>query len=192
MRIQPRLLLTLPLASLLACGSDTPAAPPTVTPPTTTTVPAAATLADLSASVESTEADNQVDCRDGLPVRVTLTNRARAIVLVTGVRRTTTVVSGDCEPGDPFTYSVNRGSVGPESAGVVLDRIIYSNGSGCCFDPTRCGGKCEFETRFDVHTAVGVVPAGGFRFRVKFSERCGACASSGSGARELCRAQPGP
>ncbi len=191
MKIRPRLLLILPLALLPACGSDTPAAPPVVTPPTTVTVPAAATLADLSASVESSEAGHQIDCRDGLPARVALTNRARATVLITGVRRTTTVVSGDCEPGDPFVYPANLGSVGPGSTGVVLDRIIYSNGSGCCFDPARCGGKCEFETRFDVFTAVGVVPAGSFRFRVKFSERCGACASSG-GVRELCRARPGP
>lgn len=189
MRIHIALPLALPML-LVACGADTPAAPPT-TIPTTTTVPAAATLADLSASVESTAAGSQIDCRDSLSARVTLTNRARSTVLITGVRRATTVVSGDCESGDPFTYSANRGSVGPESSGVVLDRVLYSGGSGCCFDPARCGGKCEFEARFDVHTSAGVVPAGSFRFRIKFSDRCGACTTSG-GVREFCRARLGP
>lgn len=165
-----------------ACGGQSPIAPSPPTPPPTTLAPA--TLADLSASV--TSPDRQLSCRDDVHARVTLTNRAASGVLVNGVRRTSSIVSGNCNPAPEFTYAMRPRLVGPNSTSVVFDGSLYSGGSGCCVDPKRCGGTCEIQEEFQVVTGVGSVPAGSFRYRVSYSSSCGACGVTTASATHTC------
>jgi hypothetical protein len=95
-------------------------------------------------------------------------------VLVTGVHKTSSVVSGGCTPAREFTYPVVPRVVDGSSSAVVLDRALYEGGSGCCPFPSGCSGSCDFQETLEVVTEVGVVPAGSFRYNVTFTN-CAAC-----------------
>ena len=68
------------------------------TPPTTLTPPPA-TLADLSATVTSPQFNTNLNCTDNVSATITLMNKARGSVTVSGVRAENRVVSGRCTPG---------------------------------------------------------------------------------------------
>src|SRR5207247_5136353 len=92
-------------AGLTACSSSSqsPVTPPQPTP---TPTPAPATLADLSADVTSPEADQLLSCRDDVHARITLTNNAASGVVVTGVTKTSSVLSGNCFSAPDRTYQI--------------------------------------------------------------------------------------
>jgi len=176
----------IPLALLFTtCGGQNPAAPPSPTPaPTPTPVPA--TLDDLSATVTSSDAGHDLNCRTDVHARVTLTNHAASGVLVTGVLKTSRSVSGGCTAVPDFTYTITPRLVAGNSMSVVMDRTLYSNGSGCCDDPNNCGGSCDIEETFQVVTGIGNVPAGHFQYGIIFAN-CGACTMAGASSSQACR-----
>jgi hypothetical protein len=175
------------LAGLLACGGDSPSGstpPPSTAPPTTLRDP---TLADLSASVSSPQADlRRINCRVDVVARVTLTNRAPSSVSVRGVRRTSRIAGG-CSPAPPFTFAPLVRFVAGNSTAVVLERPLYSDGSGCCFENSRCDGSatCAIEEVIVVDTGVGEVAAGSFVYRVNF-DGCADCDRLTASGRGLC------
>jgi hypothetical protein len=71
------------------------------TPPTTLTPPPA-TLADLSATVDSPQASSNISCTDNVFLTVTLRNAARSSVSVSAVRVEHTVLSGELLPQQPL------------------------------------------------------------------------------------------
>jgi hypothetical protein len=163
--------------TLTACGHTPTTTPPAT--PTPTPTPAPATLADLSADVISGEAGQTLNCRDDVHARVSLTNNAASPVLVTGVFRGSSILHGNCNSAPDFTFQINR-IVGPNTTAAVMDRPIYSSGSGCCSG--RCsGGTCEVLQTFQVVTELGAVPAGRFSYKVEFFDCLGCGASTSAG-----------
>jgi hypothetical protein len=163
--------------TLTACGHTPTTTPPAT--PTPTPTPAPATLADLSAEVISGEAGQTLNCRDDVHARITLTNNAASPVLVTGVFKVGSVLAGRCFSGADITYPITR-TIAPKTTGSVMDRPLYSGGSGCCSG--RCtGGTCEFMETFQVVTELGAVPAGRFSYKVEFFNCLGCGASTSAG-----------
>jgi hypothetical protein len=165
-------------AGLGACGGS-PAAAPTPPPPTTTTTLPPATLADLTAAVTSPEQYKQVNCRDDVHARVTLSNNAASSVVVTGVQMSSNSLSGGCISAADYTYRLRPLIVAGRSASVVMDRSLYDGGAGCCSNPKKCGGKCDIEKVFQVVTEIGSVPAGQVVYTLSF-DGCQACGSTSS------------
>jgi len=181
-----RLAPALPLVvAVAACGGSNPAAAPSPTPLPPTTTLAPATLADLSAAVTSPDQNHQLNCRDDVHARVTLTNRAASGIVATGVRKSSNSLSGGCVSADDFTYRILPQLVAPNSTSVVMDRVLYDGGSGCCTNPKQCGGTCDIEEVFTVVTEIGSVPAGQFVYTLEFSG-CDACGASAT-SRRSCR-----
>jgi len=167
--------------SLAGCGRSTPATPSSPSP-SPTPVPVPATLADLSATVASAQADRLLNCRDDVFVQVALTNRAATSVLVTGVRRVSRTVSGGCSTSESTYHITSLAS--PRVSTVVMSGPLYTGGSGCCGFGIGCDGRytCEFEQTLTVLTALGDVPAGTFNYRVNYVDcvKCpGISAASG-------------
>jgi hypothetical protein len=115
-------------------------------------------------------------CTQSVFVTVTMINRARSAVSVSGVRRQGTAVTPGCQPAGPFTYTPNVPSVGAGATEVLLSRVLYNGQSGCCNG--RCPGTfCEYRETFSVLTSLGEVPAGAVGFGVTF-RNCQPCSSS--------------
>lgn len=169
---------------LTTCGGSNPAAPPSPTPAPTSTPPPAM-LNDLSASVTSVDAGHQLNCREDVHAQVTLANHGEGAALVTGVRKTAQALSDGCRPAPDFTYAITPRRVGPNSTTVVMNRALYSNGSGCCDDPNACSGGCELQETFEVITNVGSVPAGHFAYELRFSN-CDPCQMAGVSSSRAC------
>jgi hypothetical protein len=159
---------------LAACGRSN-VTPPTPPPPTPTPPPP--TLADLSATVSSPEADMRLACRDDVHARVSVTNRAQGAVTVTGIHKTSAVIRGGCREAPDNTYIPSTRIVPGRSTTVIMDRPLYTSGSGCCFDENNCRGNCDFQETFEVVTELGNVPAGRFQINVTF-QNCLICSSS--------------
>jgi hypothetical protein len=175
--------LALAVAGGLAqCGRDAPTRPSPPPPPTTL---APATLAELSAAVTSTEGGRRIGCREDVHAEVSLTNRSRSAVLVTGVRKVNSTRTQGCRPVDDFTYQVVPRLVAGGSTVTVMNTALYTGGSGCCIEPGRCGGTCVFVETFEVATEVGLVPAGSFDYTVEFGD-CIPCGASSSSAGQTC------
>ena len=142
---------------------------------TTTTVPPAVSLANLSATATSPQQGTVLNCNQSAFFTVSLTNTARALVFITGVRLHATTVGGGCSVGSDFTYDVTNSQVGTGTADVLNNQMLFSNGVGCCGRP-GCGGSCSFQFSFTVITNVGEVPAGHIDFGVVF-DGCSICRS---------------
>ena len=174
------------LGGLAACHTGPPSAP-TPTPPPTTLVPA--TLADLSASAASPQAGQQISCKMDVIAQVTLVNHsATGAVSVTGVRKTTQGLSGGCSVGSSsFTYGTAPIGVGPGETVVVMNRALYSGGSGCCSTASACDGSntCGIQESFTALTTVGEVAAGSFSYQVNFLN-CTMCAATMAAAGIRC------
>lgn len=166
-----------------ACGGvETPLVIPTPRP---TPTPAPATLADLSATSVSPEADTAFGCRENVHGRVTIANAGGTSVAVNGVRKHTTVESGGCLPSDDFVYNEGLRFVTPHGTLVAMDGALYASGSGCCPDPDRCDGRtCGIRDTFAVLTGLGEVPAGSFAYRVTF-QNCNGCAGGAVACRPV-------
>jgi len=175
------------LGILAACGGQGPAAPPEPTPPPTTLAPA--TLADLSATVTSPEAGRRLSCSEDVHARLELTNRAASSVSVevSGVRKASQILSGNCSPVPDFTYSTGLRRFAPHGTTVLFDRALYSDGSGCCEDPKHCGGSCKVQQTFQVVTNVGAVSAGAFSYTVVFSSECNECKATVASLSRACQ-----
>ncbi|PYQ16869.1 MAG: hypothetical protein DMF80_03240 [Acidobacteria bacterium] len=146
-------------------------------PPPTTLVPPPATLSELSAAVTSPQHNGNILCTDNVIVTVTLTNRARSSVTVTGVRGESRLVSGNCSAAKPFVYPPLTSTVAAGSTATVLSTPLFSGGSGCCTSRSSCGGSCEFQDVLIVVTSAGEVNAGAVGYAVIY-QNCGACASA--------------
>lgn len=120
-----------------------------------------------------------MNCREDVHAQITLTNRSASRVLLTGVVKTGSVVSGGCTTGVEFHYSPTVAQVFTNSTTIVLDQSLYTDGSGCCPTGSSCGGTCEFKQTFRVGTEVGEVPAGSFNYKVNFSN-CVTCTTTAS------------
>jgi hypothetical protein len=175
------------LGGLAACHTGPPTAPPTPTPPPTTLGPA--TLADLSASAASPQGGQQINCKTDVIAQVTLANHsATGGVSVTGVRKTTQGLSGGCSVGSSsFTYPTAPIGVGPGETVVVMNRSLYSGGSGCCTAASACDGSntCGIQESFTAITTVGEVAAGSFSYQVNFLS-CNTCAATTAAAGIRC------
>jgi len=138
--------------------------------------PTPTTLADLSATVTSPQANASINCSDEVRARVTLTNRGGTTVNVTAILNTTGIPAGDCFGGGDrtFRFSTPR-SVLANSTSVLMDQSIYTNGSACC-DGKGCAGACTFQEGFQVITDIGNVSAGVFNYKV-FFQNCRSCAT---------------
>jgi hypothetical protein len=168
----------------LACGGgSTPTAAPTPTPAPPTTL-AATRLTDLSATLTSPDADARFNCNSDVRANVTVTNRGATSVLITGIRKTSSVTSGRCTAASDFTYTPAARFAPGNSSTVVFDRALYRGGSGCCFGE-GCTGICGFQETLDVVTELGVVPAGSFTYAVTFKNcpTCNSAAATGMPAR---------
>jgi hypothetical protein len=152
------------------------------TPPTTLTPPAA-TLADLSASVVSPQFNTNLICTENVSATVSLTNRARSSVTVSGVRSENKVTSGRCNPGPPFIDVPLVSSVGPGSTATLRNGPLFTGGSGCCNSAGFCDGRdfCQFQQVFTILTSVGELNAGAIGFGVTF-KGCVICSSSAAQA----------
>lgn len=168
-----------------ACGIRNPTAAPSPTPPPTTLAPG--TVADLSASVTSPQAGHLLNCRNDVIAQVTLTNRVASGVAATGVRKTTRSVSGGCMAGTDFTYGIVPIGLGPGESAVVMDRPLYTGGSGCCTEAGACDGRftCGIEQALTVLTTLGEVPAGTFTYDVNFLN-CAACSATAAATGMRC------
>ena len=160
--------------------------PPTTT---TTTLQRTATLADLSAQVTSSQEGKLLNCNDLAFFTVSLTNKAPALVFITGVRLHGTSLTGGCTVGPDFSYPVTNAQVGTGTANVLTNRLLFSGGVGCCSDRSGCRGSCNFQFSFTVLTSVGEVPAGAVSFGVEF-DRCPVCSSLAASGFTLCPARP--
>jgi hypothetical protein len=164
------------------CGKD-PTSSGVPTPPPSTAAPA--TLADLAATLTSPEAGRTLNCREDVHAQITLTNRSASRVLLTGVVKASSVVSGGCTTGGEFHYTPAVAQVFTNSTTIVLDQALYNNGTGCCTAGSSCsGGTCEFQETFRVGTEVGEVPAGSIRYKVTFSG-CVICSTTVSAVASL-------
>ena len=93
--------------------------------------PTPTTLADLSASVSSPQAETSINCTDDVSARVTLTNRGGTGVVVSGVRNTFGIPAGRCFGGGDFTFRPLTSIVFANSTTVILNQSLYPNGPGC-------------------------------------------------------------
>jgi hypothetical protein len=138
-------------------------------------------VADLSASAASAQAGKQINCRKDVIAEVTLANHsATGGVSVTGVRKTTQGLSGGCSVGSSsFTYPTAPIGVGPGETVVVMNRALYSGGSGCCTAGSACDGSntCGIQEALTVITTLGEVAAGNFSYQVNFLD-CATCAAT--------------
>jgi hypothetical protein len=169
--------------SLSRCGNNNPTPVVTAPSPTPTRaptpLPSPATLADLSASVASPQADALINCADDVVARVSLTNHAPASVSVTGIRKSTRIPRGQCGASEDFTYRPSASFAAGGQTTVILNQPLYSGGSGCC---SGCNGQtCKIEQTLTVIAAPGEIPAGTFSYFVNFIG-CQACSSSRSTA----------
>ncbi|HWW94702.1 MAG TPA: hypothetical protein VN375_15140 [Vicinamibacteria bacterium] len=175
------------LGGLAACNTSSTTAGPTPTPPPTTLAPA--TLADLSASTASAQSGQQINCRADVIAQVTLANHsAGGGVSVSGVRKTTQGLAGGCSVGSSsFTYTTAPIGVGPGETVVVMNRSLYSGGSGCCAAASSCDGSstCGIQESFTVVTTVGEVAAGSFSYQVNF-QNCAMCSATMAAAGMRC------
>jgi hypothetical protein len=163
-------------------GSSTPATqPPATLPPT-------ASLADLSATVTSAQQGKVLNCKEPALITVALTNRARALVSVSGVRRHQSSVSGGCTSTNDFTYNVTNPAVGTGTADVLNAQQLFSNGVGCCRAGSSCSGSCHVGFTFTVLTSVGEVNAGAIDYGIVF-ERCSVCSSFQGFGAAVCPTQ---
>jgi hypothetical protein len=160
-------------AVLAASGSSSSLAAATTT---TTPLPPAASLADLSATVTSPQEGGRLNCNENAYFTVSLTNTARALVFVRGVRLHTTSVVGNCTGAPDFTYNVTNSQLGTGTADVLNNQVLFSNGVGCCERPPCGGDACNFRFSFTVLTSVGDVPAGTIDFAILFNG-CPTCSS---------------
>lgn len=165
-------------------GGGQPAA--TVPPITQPTV----TLDMLSASVTSPQRNTNLNCTDDVQATVTLTNRGSTAVAVSGVRRDDRIVFGDCSPAEPETFPSAVRSVGPNETATVLNRNLFSGGSGCCIGGGSCSGFCQIAARLTVVTGVGEVNAGEFGYGVRF-DGCPPCGSSVAASGKSCSKRVG-
>jgi hypothetical protein len=177
---------TCALALLVACGGDgNPAAAVAVRPTPTTTLPPA-TLAELSATSTSPQADGRITCRQAVKTEVRLTNNARSSVVLIGIEHSSRVVSGGCEAAPTYTFTPFIASVGPGQTSTVFNDTLYGVDSGCCPKGSSCsGGSCVLEESMKVLTRVGDVPAGKFRYQLTFKD-CTACSDLTASGRSAC------
>jgi hypothetical protein len=70
---------------------------------------------------------------------------------------------------------------------VVMNRALYSGGSGCCATGSACDGSntCGIQEAFTVITTVGEVDAGSFSYQVNFLS-CNMCAAATAAAGMRC------
>jgi hypothetical protein len=170
------------VALTAALGSSTAAT-------TTTTLPPTASLANLSAAVTSPQQGAVLNCNEPAYFTVSLTNTARALVYITGVRRHSAGVAGNCTQAPDFTYGVTNAQVGTGTADVLTNRVFFSGGVGCCHNPACGGFSCSFRYSFTVLTSVGEVSAGLIDFGVVFNG-CPVCASAASFGAPSCPTKP--
>jgi hypothetical protein len=175
------------LGVLGGCGSPTSTTVSVASPPPPSTTLPAARLADLSASVASPQSGRTLNCREDAVAQVTLTNRGTNAVAVTGVRRTTRVLSGGCGASADFTYARLPSLVGPGRATLVMEEPLYTGGVGCCTSGAGCDGRftCAIEHSFTVLTGTGGVAAGSFGYQVNFLN-CGGCSSLSAASVRSC------
>jgi len=174
------------VTGLLACGGSNPASPPTPAPPTTTLPPVPTTLADLSASVTSPEDGQTFGCKDSVHFKATITNRGATLVIVTGVKKHSSSVKGDCTAGGDFSFPFGVSALPHATTTITDQQLLYSNGTGCCSGGPTCTGICTFKEEFSVVTLLGDVPAGSFQYQVIFGN-CAQCASASADGRGSCR-----
>jgi hypothetical protein len=112
-------------------------------------------------------------------------------VSVSGVRRQATSIQGGCNTSS-FTYTPLTTTVGAGATETLLQRSLYSGGSGCCNGTCR-GAFCEIRENFTVVTSVGEVNAGAIGYGVTF-RGCPQCSSSlaASGVAPDCPAEAAP
>jgi hypothetical protein len=162
-------------------GSTTTTTPqPSTTPPPVTLPPTPTTLADLSASVTSPQANASINCSDDVTARITLVNRGGTAVTVRGILDRSGIPSGRCSGETDFTYRSRVDVALPASSTVVLNGSLYSDGPACC-DGRGCAGSCVFQESFEVITDLGNVPAGLFNYTV-FFQNCRSCTTSAKAA----------
>jgi len=139
--------------------------------------------------VTSPEADRRLSCREDVHARLELTNRAANIVEVSGVRKASQILSGNCFPAPDFTYSIGPRRFAPHGTTVLFDRALYTDGCGCCEDPKAkdCGGSCKVQETFQVVTNVGAVSAGAFSHTVVFSSECNECKATVASLSRACQ-----
>lgn len=158
------------------CGGEkNPAASHATPPPPTTLAPS--TFADLSAAVTSPQHGLAINCKDAVRVRVAVTNRGGTSVRVTGVKRTTSVVSGRCNAAPDFTYGREVDFALPNATTVMVDQALYRDGTGCCPDQRSCRGGCDLKESFTVLTDLGQLAAGHIEYGLEFSD-CRICGAS--------------
>jgi hypothetical protein len=180
------LALTLP-----DCGGDSrPTAPPqpTPTPPPVTLAPTPTTLADLSASVTSPQADASINCSGNVDVRLSLENRGGTAVAISEVRGNVGIPAGRCFGGGDFSLFPRTDIAFPNTTTVVLNRPLFPNGPGCC-DGRDCGSSCRFLVSFEVVTQLGNVPAGSITYTL-FFQNCRSCTPSVTAAGEASCGRP--
>ena len=175
--------------ALAACGSGTPTVvpPPTTqpTPPPTTVPPTPTTFADLSATVISPQAGQDMNCDGDVRGRITITNRGGTSVTIQGILNRSAVVAGVCSPGDDFTYTPLTRTAAANATTVVLDRSLFPGGLACCLG-RGCAGACRFLESFEVITNLGHVPAGEFTYQV-FFQNCPSCLRASGTTGRACR-----
>ena len=171
-------------------GGSRPTVPPqpSATPPPVTLPPTPTTLADLSATVTSPQANASINCRDDVSARITLVNRGGTAVTIRGILDRSGIPSGRCSGESDFTYRSRVDVALPASTTVVLTGSLYSDGPACC-DGRGCAGSCVFQEAFEVITDVGNVPAGLFNYTV-FFQNCRSCATSVKAAGNAACARP--
>lgn len=170
----PAVMLVLALTLPDCGGGSRPTAPPTPapTPPPVTQPPTPTTLADLSATVTSPQANTSINCTDDVTARITLVNRGGTAVTVRGILDRSGIPSGRCSGESDFTYDP-RVNVALPGSTIVLNGSLYADGPGCC-NGRGCAGSCIFQEAFEVITDVGNVPAGLFNYTV-FFQNCRSC-----------------
>jgi hypothetical protein len=146
-------------------------------------------VADLSGSAASPQAGQQINCKTDVVAQVTLANHSGSGgVSVTGVRKTTQAVSGGCAAGSTsFTYGTAPIGIGPGETVTVMNRSLYTGGSGCCTAASSCDGSntCGIQESFTVITTVGEVAAGSFSYQVNFLN-CNMCTVAMTAAGMRC------
>jgi hypothetical protein len=178
------LALTLPGCGGTKYTTTQPTPPPTTLPPVTQP-PAPTTIADLSATVTSPQADGSINCTDNVRARITVTNRGGTPVTVSAFLNTTGIPVGDCFGGGDRTFRYTTPPTMPANATTVLfDGFLYTDGPACC-GGKGCAGACTFQEAFKVITNVGDVPAGSFNYKI-FFQNCRSCPGSVSASGGAC------
>jgi hypothetical protein len=153
-----------------------PSPPPTTLPPVTPP-PAPTTLADLSATVTSPQADASINCDAEVRARISVANRGGTAVAVSSFIHNSGVAAGDCfGSGDrTFRYNPPRPVAGNGTT-VIFDGSLFSGINACC-NGKGCAGACTFQADFRVFTDLGEVYAGAFKYKV-FFQNCASCPGS--------------